>query len=277
MQNETPVLQLPSDNINILKSKKMTPKKELTENPIDTTSSINKIRLQKYMANMGIASRRKSETFITQGLVKVNGKIVTEQGLKIDPDIDIVEFDNLEIKKVTDNYVYLMVNKPKNYITSLKQTDSSSPLVVDLIKNSKKDYGRIYPVGRLDKDSSGLILLTNDGNFAYKLTHPSFNKEKEYEVTTERQITNSNIVKFEKGVTIDGVKTAPAKVSLINNFKVSITLTEGRNRQIRKMIQKVGNSVKNLQRVRINRLRIGELKLGEFRELTGEEVRDLMM
>jgi len=233
----------------------------------------NKIRLQKYMANMGIASRRKSEVFIAEGLVKVNGKVVTEQGFKIDLDVDIVEFDNAEIKRVTENYVYLMVNKPKDYITSLKQTDSSSPLVVDLIK---KDYGRIYPVGRLDKDSSGLILLTNDGNFAYKLTHPSFNKEKEYIVTTERQVTNSNIVKFEKGVTIDGVKTAPAKVFLINNFKLSITLTEGRNRQIRKMIQKIGNGVKNLQRVRINKLKIGSLKLGDFRELTGEEVKDLL-
>lgn len=235
-----------------------------------------KIRLQKYMANMGIASRRKSEVFIAEGLVKVNGEVVVEQGFKIDPEVDIVEFDNAEIKKVTENYVYLMVNKPKNYITSLKQADSSSPLVVDLIKKSKKDYGRIYPVGRLDKDSSGLILLTNDGNFAYKLTHPSFNKEKEYIVTTERQITNSNIIKFEKGVTIDGVKTAPAKVKLINNFKLSITLTEGRNRQIRKMIQKVGNGVKNLQRVRINKLEIGSLKLGEFRELTDKEVKDLM-
>ena len=240
----------------------------------EKNSENKKIRLQKYMANMGIASRRKSETFISQGLVKVNGEVVVEQGFKIDPDVDVVEFDNAEIKKVVDNYVYLMVNKPKNYITSLKQTDSSSPLVIDLIK---KDYGRIYPVGRLDKDSSGLILLTNDGNFAYKLTHPSFNKEKEYIVTTERQITNSNIIKFEKGVSIDGVKTNPAKVELINNFKVSITLTEGRNRQIRKMIQKVGNSVKNLQRVRINRLEIGNLKLGEFRELTLDEVKDLMI
>ena len=132
-----------------------------------------------------------------------------------------------------------MLNKPKGYITSLKQEDSDSPLVTDLVKG----FGRIYPVGRLDKDSSGLLLLTNDGEFAFKLTHPSFNKEKEYLVSTRDPFPLSAVEKFRKGINIEGKRTIPAKCKKVDEYSFSIILREGRNRQIRKMVQKVGNSV----------------------------------
>ena len=230
------------------------------------------VRLQKYLANKGVASRRKCEEFITDGLVKVNGEVVTKLGTKVDPDKDVVEINEQQISNIKADYIYIMLNKPKGYITSLKQTDSSSPLVTDLLNITE----RIYPVGRLDKDSSGLLLLTNDGDFAYKLMHPSFEKEKEYIVVTEETVTKRMIDRFEKGITIEGYKTQPAKVKRIELTKISLVIKEGRNRQIRKMLSKVGNNVIDLKRVRVNNLRLGGLKEGEFRNLTKGEVMDLM-
>lgn len=231
------------------------------------------IRLQKYLADKGVASRRKCEEFITDGLVKVNGEVVTELGTKVDPEKDAVEYNEKKIDDIKADYIYIMLNKPAGYITSLKQTDSASPLVTDLLKKVKE---RVYPVGRLDKDSSGLLLLTNNGDFAYKLMHPSFEKEKEYIVTTEQTVTRTMIERFEKGIMIEGKKTYPARVKRIELTKISIVLKEGRNRQIRKMLQKVGNTVISLQRVRINNLTLGKLKEGESRFLTKAEVKDLM-
>jgi pseudouridine synthase len=231
------------------------------------------IRLQKYLADKGVASRRKCEEFITDGLVKVNGKVVTELGTKVDPDKDVVEVNEKKIESIKSDYIYIMLNKPVGYITSLKQTDSESPLVTDLLKKIKE---RVYPVGRLDKDSSGLLLLTNDGDFAYKLMHPSFEKEKEYIVTTEETVTRTMIERFQNGIMIEGKKTSPAKVKRIELTKISIVLSEGRNRQIRKMLQKVGNTVVSLQRIRINDLSLGNLKEGEYRFLTKAEVKDLV-
>ena len=230
------------------------------------------VRLQKYLANQGVASRRKCEEFISDGLVKVNGEVVTKLGTKVDPDKDTVEINEQQISNIKADYIYIMLNKPKGYITSLKQTDSSSPLVTDLIAINE----RIYPVGRLDKDSSGLLLMTNDGDFAYKLMHPSFEKEKEYIVVTEETVTKRMMDRFEKGITIEGYKTQPAKVKRIELTKVSLVIKEGRNRQIRKMLSKVGNNVLSLKRVRVNNLRLGGLKEGEYRNLTKGEVIDLM-
>jgi 23S rRNA pseudouridine2605 synthase len=231
------------------------------------------IRLQKYLAVKGVASRRKCEEFITDGLVKVNGETVTQLGTKIDPEKDVVEVNEKKIESIKSDYIYIMLNKPVGYITSLKQTDSESPLVTDLLKKIKE---RVYPVGRLDKDSSGLLLLTNDGDFAYKLMHPSFEKEKEYIVTTEETVTRTMIERFQNGIMIEGKKTSPAKVKRIELTKISIVLSEGRNRQIRKMLQKVGNTVVSLQRIRINDLSLGNLKEGEYRFLTKAEVKDLV-
>lgn len=230
------------------------------------------VRLQKYLASQGVASRRKCEEFISDGLVKVNGKVVTELGTKVDPEKDKVEINEQQISSIKEDYIYIMLNKPKGYITSLKQTDSNSPLVTDLISINE----RIYPVGRLDKDSSGLLLLTNDGDFANKLMHPSFEKEKEYIAVTEETVTKRMIERFEKGLIIDGYKTQPAIVKRIELTKISLVIKEGRNRQIRKMLSKVGNNVIELKRVRVNNLRLGGLKEGEYRNLTKGEVKDLM-
>jgi pseudouridine synthase len=230
-------------------------------------------RLQKYLAGLGIASRRKCEELIAQGLVKVNGNIVTELGTKIDPELDKVEVNEQEVRKMKQDFVYIMLNKPTGYITSLKQEDSSSPLVTDLIKG----MGRLFPVGRLDKDSSGLLLMTDDGEFAFKLTHPSYLKEKEYEVETLEPITKGVVYKLIEGVRIDGRLTAKAKVKILSEYKLSITIIEGRNRQIRKMLQKVGNKVVNLKRIRIKNLLLGDLKIGAYRHLNKEEVQDLML
>lgn len=229
------------------------------------------VRLQKYLASLGYGSRRKCEEFISAGIVKVNGEIA-ELGTKVNPNIDKVEIEEQVVKDERSTYVYIMLNKPRGYITSLKQSDSNSPLVTDLING----FGRVYPVGRLDKDSSGLLLLTNDGDFAFKLTHPSFNKEKEYIVTTKDLFPNSGVEKFKKGINIDGRKTFPASCRKTGSNSFSITLKEGRNRQIRKMVQKIGNSVDTLHRVRVKNLKLGDLKSGSFRELTKKEVDDLI-
>lgn len=233
---------------------------------------VEKIRLQKYLANQGVASRRKCEEYIQKGLVKVNDKIVTELGTKIDPEADKIELEDKAVAKEKANYVYLLLNKPKGYITSLKQSDSNSPLVIDLIP---KKYGRVVPAGRLDKDSTGLLLLTNDGELTFKLTHPSYSKEKEYLVTTRKKLTEGVLDKFRKGLKIDNYLTRPAVCKLISETKFSIILKEGRNRQIRKMVQKAGNSVIRLHRFRLKDLVLGDLKYGEFRELTNEEVENL--
>lgn len=231
---------------------------------------MKKIRLQKYLALQGIASRRKCEEYISSGLVKVNDKIIKELGTKICPAVDQIEFNNKLINKKI-NYVYLMLNKPAGYITSLKQTDSKSPLVTDLIN----EYGRIYPIGRLDKLSTGLLLLTNDGELSFRLMHPSFQKEKEYIVTMIESISNSKIDKLREGIIIDGSVTLPAKVERLGKNKISIILIEGRNRQIRKMIQKLGNEVEYLHRIRVKNLKLGSLAKGKYRELTLQEVENL--
>ncbi len=229
------------------------------------------VRINKYLASKGVASRRKSDELIAKGLIKINGKVSTQTGIKIDPEKDLVEVDNQALSLEKESYLYFMLNKPYGYITTLKQNDSNAPVVANLFK----DYPRVYPVGRLDKYSTGLLLVTNDGDFAYKLTHPSFNKEKEYLVTATSQITMGMIAKFQKGMTIDKYKTKPAIVKRISERQISIILKEGRNRQIRKMLQKVGLEVESLHRIRINKLLLGDLKPKEFRALTKEEVQML--
>ncbi|MBN1970909.1 MAG: rRNA pseudouridine synthase [Candidatus Delongbacteria bacterium] len=229
------------------------------------------MRLQKYLASKGYGSRRKCEEFIGQGIVKVNGETAT-LGMSIDPEIDKVEIQSEVVEKEKSEYIYIMLNKPVGYITSLKQEDSDCPLVVDLVKG----FGRIYPVGRLDKESSGLIILTNDGEFAFKLTHPSFEKEKEYLVETRDPIALSSIDKFRKGIKIEGKMTYPAKAKRLSPNTFTIVLSEGRNRQIRKMVQKVGNEVVSLKRIRIKDLKLGDLEIGKYRLLSTREVESLI-
>ena len=223
-----------------------------------------KMRLQKFLSAAGICSRRKGEEYIKAGWVKVNGNIVTELGVKVDPDNDIVEVDNSAIESHTVS-VYIALNKPKGYVSSCGQADEK--IVLDLVNISE----RIYPIGRLDKDSTGLLLLTNDGYLHHRLTHPSFKHEKEYVVTVARPLPDGALRKLAGGLPMMGTRTLPARVKRISGRRFRVVLQEGKNRQIRRMVRKVGHQVVALKRVRIANIKLGDLESGSWRYLTGKE------
>ena len=228
------------------------------------------MRLQKYLAHAGICSRRKAEEYILNGRVKVNHKIFTELGTKIDPENDKVYFDNqLVILKKDIRKIYIALNKPEGYVTSCSQ--QKTKIILDLIDIDQ----RIYPVGRLDKDSRGLVLLTNDGDLHNKLSHPSFNHEKEYIVTTVHPVPETALKTMAQGMIIDKIKTRKAKIKRLSKKKFSIVLKQGRNRQIRKMVGKTGNKVDTLKRIRMANINLGNLKEGKWRYLTPKEIRQL--
>ncbi len=222
------------------------------------------MRLQKFLSKAGICSRRKGEVYIKSGLVSVNNAIVTELGTKIDPNKDLVTFKG---KRVTlKSYpIYIALNKPRGYVTSCRQ--AGDKIVIDLIDISE----RIYPVGRLDKDSTGLLILTNDGNLHHRLSHPSFDHEKEYDVTVSRVISDSALERIANGMPIMGTKTRPAEIRRMSSRRFRIVLKEGRNRQIRRMARKVGNLVTSLKRTRISNIKLGNLAEGDWRYLTEKE------
>ncbi len=226
------------------------------------------MRLQKFLSAAGICSRRQGEVHITEGLVKVNGEVVTELGTRVDPYQDRVEFQGKPVS-ISDPQVYIALNKPKDYVTSCKQ--KGQKIVLDLINLPQ----RVYPIGRLDKDSTGLILLTNDGELHHRLSHPSFNHEREYDVTTLAPVPNGALHKMEKGLLLQGSTTRPARVKRISPKRFRIVLQEGRNRQIRRMVQKVGSEVENLSRIRVANVKLGRLKAGSWRHLTAKEKREL--
>ncbi len=223
-------------------------------------------RLQKILSARGIASRRKSEEYITAGLVKVNGKVAT-LGQKADPEVDTIEVDG-KVMSERAEMLYYVINKPVG-IETTNATIAGQQTIKDLLPEHLK--GLIVPVGRLDKDSGGLLLLTNDGVLAFRLTHPKFDHEKEYEVTVANEIKNGALKKLEEGIMIDGSKTKPAEIKRLAPNKFSITLTEGRYRQIRRMSQKVGSPVDQLTRIRIMTLSDPHLKPGKLRPLTDTE------
>ncbi|SHH47960.1 23S rRNA pseudouridine2605 synthase [Caloranaerobacter azorensis DSM 13643] len=229
------------------------------------------MRLQKYLAMCGIASRRKSEALILQGRVKVNGKVIDELGYKIDPDTDIVLFDNKRVIK-KENYIYIALNKPEGYITTVKD-QFNRPTVLDLVKNINE---RIYPVGRLDYDTSGLIFLTNDGDLTYRLTHPKHEVEKVYIAKIKGIPTEEELNKFRNGLKIDDYITSKAKIEVLkkyNNYSiVKITIHEGKNRQVRKMCEKINHPVISLKRVAIGKINLGNLKKGNWRYLSKKEI-----
>jgi len=228
-------------------------------------------RLQKILSARGIASRRKAEEYITQGLVKVNGKVAI-LGQKADPEVDTVEVAGAVVE-ARKEMLYYVLCKPRGVVT----TNAHMPGVLTVQEILPKDIrGKVFPIGRLDKDSSGLILLTNDGVLAFRLTHPKFDHEKEYEVTVDHPITNGQLQKLEEGMTILGSKTKPATVRRLGGAKFSIALTEGKNRQIRRMCQKVGDPVVTLRRVRIMTLVDAKLKEGTVRPLTVAERAQLL-
>lgn len=231
---------------------------------------MGKIRLQKYLADCGIASRRRAEVFIIQGKVKVNGEVIKELGTKVKPD-DTIEFAGKVVKPKQEK-IYIMLNKPIGYLSTVKKGKEKGKTVLDLVKAKE----RIFPVGRLDKNSSGLLILTNDGDLALKLTHPRYEKEKEYLVEVNKEISKDFIDKMEKGVKIEQGKTLPVKVKQLGVRKFEIILKEGKKRQIRRMCERLGNQVKSLHRSRVNKLELGDLKSGKFRYLCDEDIKSLM-
>ena len=228
------------------------------------------MRLQKYLAHAGLCSRRKAEEHILNGRIKINNQIVTELGTKIDPENDRVFFDNQPIiLKQESPKVYIALNKPKGYVTSCSQ--QKSKIILDLIDIDE----RVYPVGRLDKDSKGLVLLTNDGDLHNKLSHPSFNHEKEYIVTTIHPVSEAALKNMAQGIVIDKVKTRKAIVKRLSKNKFNIVLKQGLNRQIRKMVGKTGNKVDILKRIRMANIKLGNLKQGKWRYLSPKEIKQL--
>lgn len=210
------------------------------------------------------------------GRVKVNGTIVETLGTKVNPEIDRIEFDNKEIK-LNNEHVYILLNKPIGYVTTAKE-QFDRPIVMDLIKGVKQ---RVVPVGRLDMYTSGALILTNDGDFIYRVTHPKHEVEKTYTVTLKGEIKEEAIEKLRNGVEIEDYITKPAKVRILNIDKVKnisrieITIHEGKNRQVRKMCEAVGQSVMALHRSKIGKIDVKDLKIGQWRYLSKKEVASL--
>ncbi len=227
------------------------------------------MRLHKFLSSAGVCSRRQGEIYIKDGRVTVNGSIVTEVGTKVDTEKDRVEVDGKAIE-IIQNPLYIALNKPRGYVTSCSHPGEK--IVLDLIDMPE----RIYPVGRLDKDSSGLLILTNDGRLHHRLSHPSFDHEKEYDVLLKKPILDGALQHMEKGLPMMGTKTRPARVKRLSSNRFRIVLKEGKNRQVRRMVRKVGNQVTLLKRIRISNIKLGGLAEGEWRFLSEKEVKALL-
>ena len=227
-------------------------------------------RLQKYMARCGVASRRKCETLITNGKVKVNGEIVLELGVKVKANIVKVEYDGKEILP-EENKVYILLNKPEGYITSLSD-EKGRKTILDLV-NVKE---RIFPIGRLDYDSSGLLLLTNDGDIYNKIIHPRVKISKRYVAVVKGRFSDDEIKKFSEGIDIGGYITAPCEIKEISyDNKIStveVSIHEGKNRQVRKMCSAFNHDVLSLKRISVGDITLGYVKRGEYRNLTDTEL-----
>lgn len=231
-------------------------------------------RLQKILAGAGIASRRAAEQLITAGRVTVNGVVVDELGSKADPVTDVITLDGKPVHPEKSK-VYLLLFKPVGYMTTLKDPEGR-PVVTDLLKDVSE---RVFPVGRLDYNTEGVLLLTNDGELANRLMHPRHEVEKEYHVRVRGMVTPGQVALLAKGVELDDGITSPAKVNIIkasdNNTWLSIAIHEGRYRQVRRMCEAVSLSVVRLKRVRYGALDLGLLKPGEYRHLSDDEVKGL--
>lgn len=228
------------------------------------------VRLQKFMADAGICSRRSAEKLIARGEVKVNGEVVTEMGIKINPMVDEVSYKSKVLRKV-DALEYYLLHKPVR-VVSTASDEKGRTNVVDLVKSNH----RLYPVGRLDFMSSGLLILTNDGDLTYSLTHPSHEVEKQYSVKISPPISLEDVKRLRAGIDLDGETTLPCKIKLLKDMHksqiYSIILREGKNRQIRRMIEAVGSKVETLERIAIGKIKIEGLKYGQYRPLTKDEI-----
>ena len=237
---------------------------------------MEQIRLQKFLANSGICSRRKAEEYILAGKVEVNGKTVTELGTKIDIEKDKVTFEGKPVSTVEEK-VYILLNKPIGYVTTVKD-QFNRDTVLDLIKIKEK----IVPVGRLDMYTSGAIILTDDGDFVYKITHPKHEIPKTYNVTVVGKVTGEEIEQLKNGVDIGDFVTSKAEVKILkideqkNISRLQITIHEGKNRQIRRMCEAIGKKVISLHRSKIGNLTVKDLPLGTWRYLTKKEIETLL-
>lgn len=231
-------------------------------------------RLQKYLASAGVASRRASEKLILEGKVAVNGKVVKELGTKVIPGKDKVTVDGKSVR-TEEQLVYYLMNKPAGYLTTVKDTHDR-PTVMDLLAGIPY---RVFPVGRLDFETEGLLLLTNDGEFAYRMTHPKFKIKKTYLATVQGELTKERLQMLREGVELEDGKTAPAEVKVVRQEKhrtvVEITIHEGKNRQVRRMFKAVKNPVLELKRINVGGLTLKGVGSGEIRSLTDEELQKL--
>lgn len=224
-------------------------------------------RLQKILAKAGIASRRNAEELIRQGKVTVDGKVVTEMGCRVDPDLQVVAFEGRPLC-VEEEKIYLLLNKPKGYVTTLHDPQGR-PIVSSLLTGISS---RVFPVGRLDFDTEGALIMTNDGDFAERILHPRFEIERTYQAKVRGLPTHEKIHLLEEGLELEGKKTWPAKVSIIAKepatTTLEITIHEGRKRQVRKMFQAIDHRVIALRRIAYGGLQLGALPTGQYRRLT---------
>lgn len=237
---------------------------------------MEEIRLQKYLAEAGIASRRKAEEYIMQGRVKVNGKIA-EIGEKVNIETDEIQFDGKPVSKPQKDHVYILLNKPIEYVTTVKD-QFSRQTVLDLVKTNR----RLVPVGRLDMYTSGALILTDDGDFVYKITHPKHEVTKTYTVTLKGIVTKEDVQKLENGVDIGDFVTGKARVKILktdneqNKSRLEITIHEGKNREIRRMCEAIDKKVLALHRSKIGNIGVKDLKIGTWRYLSPSEVDELL-
>ena len=233
------------------------------------------MRLHKYIANCGYTSRRRAELLIQAGRVQVNGKVLTSLGTTIDPETEIILVNGERIQPPTP--MTIVFNKPAGVITSTHDTHDRLT-VMDILPKSLRDRG-VLPAGRLDQDTEGLLVLTNDGDLAHEITHPRYETEKEYQSIVTGSPSPESLGRLEKGVRIEGEMTAPARIESVepdgSATRVHIVIHEGKKRQVRRMFETIGHPVLQLKRVRVGGLRLGDLPTGEWRELTKDEISTL--
>lgn len=233
---------------------------------------MTQIRLQKYLAMCGIASRRSAEELMRSGQISVNGQKAINPGVKIDPENDKVIFNDKIVVPLKKENIYILLNKPKGYITTVKDIHAEKT-VFDLLQGINE---KLFPVGRLDKDTTGLLLLTNDGELSFKLTHPKFEIAKVYYIKIKNNIKDNDIARLEDGIVVEGIKTSTAKVEVIsrNNdiSEIKLTIREGKKRQIRKMINNIGYYLMELKRIKFGPINLGDLREGNFRYLAKSEI-----
>ena len=234
------------------------------------------IRLQKYLASCGIASRRKAEELIATGKVTVDGKTVTKMGIKIDPSEQVITCFGKPVTK-KESFVYFLLNKPKGYVTTVSDPQGR-PVVTSLIKNCN---ARLFPVGRLDFDTEGALLLTNDGQLAQKIQHPSHQTNKTYEATLKGIPGKKKLALLEKGILLEGKITAPARIRILNpkgrNCLAAITIHEGRKHQVKKMFAAINHPVLDLKRTHYGNLKLGTLATGKYRQLNQIDLKKIFL